>query len=48
MAITRAVCSRLDIQATKEIADTSVLPDKNPDYVYRVRWGEEARQDSPG
>lgn len=40
MAITRAVCSRLGIQAAKEIADASVLPDKDPDYVYKFRWGK--------
>jgi len=40
MAITRAVCSKLGIQVAKEIANASVLPDKDPDYVYRVRWGK--------
>lgn len=36
-AITRATCSKLDIQDAKEIADASILPDKEPDYVYQVR-----------
>ncbi|AIG98422.1 hypothetical protein AFULGI_00016630 [Archaeoglobus fulgidus DSM 8774] len=34
-AITRTVCSKLGIQA-EEIANASVLPDKEPDYIYRA------------
>lgn len=38
-AITRAVCSKFDIRVAEDIANASILPDKEPDY----RYGERVR-----
>lgn len=38
-AITKAVCSRLNVQPIKDVVGGSVLPDVEPDYTYRVKEG---------